>query len=63
LSLQGPAIAEVSTWSDIKGRWTTFGNIGRLKLMIESAAEVVENERRPASRAAEEHDRFWPKSS
>jgi hypothetical protein len=26
-----------------KGRWTPFGNIGRLKLMIESADERVEN--------------------
>jgi hypothetical protein len=27
-----------------KGRWTTFGNIGRLNLMIECAHEIVEND-------------------
>ena len=34
---------ELFYWSNTKGRWTTFGNIGRLKLMIESAHEIVEN--------------------
>ena len=37
-----------SSWPYTKGRWTAFGNIGGLKLMIESAAELVEND--PMSR-------------
>ena len=24
-------------WSSVKGRWTTFGNLGRMKLMLEEA--------------------------
>ena len=35
---------ELFYWSDIKGRWTTFGNLGRMKLMLESAHEIVEND-------------------
>jgi hypothetical protein len=35
---------ELFYWSNAKGRWTTFGNIGRLNLMIESAHEIVEND-------------------
>jgi hypothetical protein len=35
---------ELFYWSNTKGRWTTFGNIGRLKLMIESAHGIVEND-------------------
>jgi hypothetical protein len=31
-------------WSNATGRWTTFGNLGRMKLMLESAHEIVENE-------------------
>jgi hypothetical protein len=27
-----------------KGRWRTFGNLGRLKLMLESAHEIVETD-------------------
>jgi len=30
--------------SNVKGRWTTFGNLGRMKLMLESAHEIVEND-------------------
>ena len=26
------------------GRWRTFGNFGRMKLMLESAREIVEND-------------------
>jgi len=33
---------ELFYWSNIKGRWRTFGNLGRLKLMLESAHEIVE---------------------
>jgi hypothetical protein len=29
-------------WSNDKGRWTTSGNLGRMKLMLESAHEIVE---------------------
>jgi hypothetical protein len=35
---------ELFYWSNIKGRWTTFGNFGRMKLMLESAHEIVEND-------------------
>lgn len=35
---------ELFYWSNAKGRWTPFGNIGRLNLMIESAHEIVEND-------------------
>ena len=35
---------ELFYWSNVKGRWTTFGNLGRMKLMIESAHEIVEND-------------------
>jgi hypothetical protein len=35
---------ELFYWSNVKGRWTTFGNLGRMKLMIESAHEIVESD-------------------
>ena len=35
---------ELFYWSNVKGRWTTFGNMGRMKLMLKSAHEIVENE-------------------
>jgi hypothetical protein len=35
---------ELFHWSNVKGRWTTFGNLGRMKLMIESAHEIVESD-------------------
>jgi hypothetical protein len=35
---------ELFYWSDTKGRWTTFGNLGRMKLMLESAHEIVESD-------------------
>ena len=35
---------ELFYWSNTKGRWTTFGNLGRMKLMLESAREIVEND-------------------
>ena len=35
---------ELFYWSNSKGRWTTFGNMGRLKLMLDSAHEIVEND-------------------
>jgi len=35
---------ELFYWSNAKGRWTTFGNLGRMKLMLESAHEIVEND-------------------
>ena len=35
---------ELFYWSNVKGRWTTFGNLGRMKLMTESAHEIVEND-------------------
>ena len=35
---------ELFYWTTAKGRWTTFGNLGRMKLMIESAHEIVEND-------------------
>jgi hypothetical protein len=35
---------ELFYWSTAKGRWITFGNLGRMKLMLESAHEIVEND-------------------
>jgi hypothetical protein len=35
---------ELFYWSNAKGRWATFGNLGRMKLMIDSAHEIVEND-------------------
>ena len=35
---------ELFYWSNLKGRWTTFGNMGRMKLMLESAHEIVQND-------------------
>jgi hypothetical protein len=35
---------ELFYWSNVKGRWRTFGNLGRLKLMLESAHEIVETD-------------------
>jgi hypothetical protein len=35
---------ELFYWSNIKRRWRTFGNLGRLKLMLESAHEIVETD-------------------
>ena len=35
---------ELLYWSNAKGRWITFGNLGRMKLMLESAHEIVEND-------------------
>jgi hypothetical protein len=35
---------ELFYWSNDKGRCTTFGNLGRMKLMLESAHEIVEND-------------------
>jgi hypothetical protein len=35
---------ELFYWSNIKGRWRTFGNLGRLKLVLESAHEIVETD-------------------
>lgn len=35
---------ELFYWSNVKGRWTTFGNLGRMKLMLESAHDIVESD-------------------
>jgi hypothetical protein len=35
---------ELFYWSNVRGRWRTFGNLGRMKLMLESAHEIVEND-------------------
>jgi hypothetical protein len=35
---------ELFYWSNVKGRWATFGNMRRMKLMLESAHEIVEND-------------------
>jgi hypothetical protein len=39
-----PDTDRFSYWSNVKGRWTTFGNLGRMKLMLESAHEIVESD-------------------
>src|SRR5215216_209109 len=35
---------ELFHWSSSKGGWKTFGNMGRTKLMLTSAHEIVEND-------------------
>ena len=35
---------ELLYWSNVKNRWASFGNLGRMKLTIESAHEIVEND-------------------
>jgi hypothetical protein len=35
---------ELLYWSNTKDRWTSFGNFGRMKLMLNSAQEIVEND-------------------
>jgi hypothetical protein len=35
---------ELFYWSNVKDRWITFGNMRRMKLMIESAHEIIEND-------------------
>ena len=35
---------ELFYWSNVKHRWTSFGNLRRMKLMLESAQEIVEND-------------------
>lgn len=35
---------ELFYWSNVKSRWTSFGNMGRMKLMLKSAHEIVEND-------------------
>ena len=35
---------ELFYWSNVKGRWTTFVNLGRMKLMLKSAHEIVESD-------------------
>jgi hypothetical protein len=30
--------------SNLNGRWKTFGNMGRMKLMLDSAHEIVESD-------------------
>jgi hypothetical protein len=35
---------ELFYWSNTHRRWRTFGNFGRMKLMLQSAREIVEND-------------------
>jgi hypothetical protein len=35
---------ELLYWSNVKGGWKTFGNMGRMKLMLASAHEIVESD-------------------
>ncbi len=35
---------ELFYWSNVKGGWKTFGNMGRIKLMLTSAHEIVRND-------------------
>jgi len=35
---------ELFYWSNAKARWTTFGSMGRMKLLLESAKEIVDND-------------------
>ncbi|MBV8894150.1 MAG: hypothetical protein JO266_19630 [Acidobacteria bacterium] len=35
---------ELFYWSNVHSRWRTFGNLGRLKLPLEDARDIVEND-------------------
>jgi hypothetical protein len=35
---------ELFYWSSVKAGWKTFGNMGRMKLLLTSAHEIVEND-------------------
>lgn len=35
---------ELFYWSDIRGRWRTFGDFGRLRLTLERAREIFQEE-------------------
>ena len=35
---------ELSYWSNLKGSWKTFGNLGPMKLTLESACNIVDND-------------------
>jgi hypothetical protein len=35
---------ELFYWPNAKGRWATFRNFGRMKLMLEGAHAIVEND-------------------
>jgi hypothetical protein len=35
---------ELFYWSDIRGRWRTFGDFGRLRLTLERAHEIFQEE-------------------
>lgn len=35
---------ELFYWSNAKQRWTTFGNFGRMKLMLDTAHEIVHSD-------------------
>jgi hypothetical protein len=35
---------ELFYWSNVKARWTTFGNLDRMKLMLKSAHEIVQSD-------------------
>ena len=51
--IKGTDRFELLYWSSLNGRWKTFGNMGRMKLMLASAREIVESDpmfRLPASR-------------
>jgi hypothetical protein len=43
-SIPGTDRFELFYWSNAKGGWKTFGNMGRMKLMLTSAHEIVEND-------------------
>ena len=35
---------ELLYWSNLKGRWKTFGHLGRMKLMLKSAHDIVQTD-------------------
>jgi hypothetical protein len=51
--IKGTDRFELFYWSNRNARWKTFGNMGHMKLMLDSAREIVESDpmfRPPASR-------------
>ena len=42
--IKGTDRFELFYWSNVKGGWKTFGNMGRMKLKLTSAHEIVESD-------------------
>ena len=54
---------ELFYWSNLKGRWTTYGNLGRMKSCSRAHTRSSRMIRCSAFRAGDEPNKIWPKSS